>query len=60
MDDDARVRVYRLRREPIAALQSWLRELEGFWSDQMAAFAAHVAERAEASSLTTARKEGAQ
>jgi DNA-binding transcriptional ArsR family regulator len=43
VEDDARVRVYRLRREPIAALQEWLHELEGFWSDQLASFAAHVA-----------------
>ena len=60
VDDDARVRVYRLRREPIADLQGWLHELEGFWTEQLAAFAAHVAERAEPSSRSTGRKEGAQ
>ncbi len=49
VDDDARVRVYRLRREPLSALQSWLRELESFWSDQLASFAAHVAKREEES-----------
>ena len=45
VDDDARVRVYRLRREPFDALQVWLRELESFWSDQLESFGAHVAQR---------------
>ena len=45
VDDDARVRVYRLRREPFDALQGWLRELETFWSDQLDSFGAHVARR---------------
>jgi DNA-binding transcriptional ArsR family regulator len=43
VEGDARVRVYRLRREPFEALQAWLRELEAFWSDQLESFAAHVA-----------------
>jgi hypothetical protein len=45
VDDDARVRVYRLRREPFDALSLWLRELESFWSDQLESFGAHVARR---------------
>jgi DNA-binding transcriptional ArsR family regulator len=45
VDDDARVRVYRLRREPFDALALWLRELEAFWSDQLESFGAHVARR---------------
>ena len=45
VDDDARVRVYRLRREPFDALSHWLRELESFWSDQLESFGAHVARR---------------
>ena len=40
--DDARVRVYRLRREPFAALHEWLAEVEAFWSDQLGAFKAHA------------------
>lgn len=44
-DGDARVRVYRLRREPFDALSLWLRELESFWSDQLESFGAHVAKR---------------
>lgn len=45
VDDDGRVRVYRLRREPFEGLQEWLAELESFWSDQLESFAAHVARR---------------
>ena len=45
VDGDARVRVYRLRREPFDALSLWLRELETFWSDQLESFGAHVARR---------------
>jgi DNA-binding transcriptional ArsR family regulator len=45
VDEDARVRFYRLRREPFDALSLWLRELESFWSDQLESFGAHVAKR---------------
>jgi DNA-binding transcriptional ArsR family regulator len=38
LEDDARVRVYRLEREPFAELRSWLDEVEGFWTAQLAAF----------------------
>ena len=44
-DDDARVRVYRLRPEPFRDLQRWLEEVESFWTDPLGAFKAH-AERA--------------
>ena len=52
VDDDARVRIYSLRREPFAALQAWLRELEAFWGGQLESFGAHVA-RSEAARLAT-------
>jgi DNA-binding transcriptional ArsR family regulator len=45
VDGAARVRVYRLRREPFDALGLWLRELESFWSEQLESFGAHVARR---------------
>lgn len=35
---DARVRIYRLRPEPFTALQSWLKEVETFWTGQLDAF----------------------
>jgi DNA-binding transcriptional ArsR family regulator len=43
--DDARLRVYRLRREPFAALQAWLDQVEAFWSEQLGAFKAHAERR---------------
>jgi len=46
-EHDARVRVYRLEREPFTQLRGWLEDVEGFWADQLSAFQAH-AERPEA------------
>ena len=42
LDHDARVRLYRLRPEPLAELRAWLDEVEAFWGDQLAAFKAHA------------------
>ena len=39
---DARVRVYRLRPEPMAYLKDWLAETERMWSEQLLAFKAHI------------------
>jgi DNA-binding transcriptional ArsR family regulator len=41
-DDDARVRVYTLRRAPFTALRKWLDEVEAFWSFQLDGFAEHA------------------
>jgi DNA-binding transcriptional ArsR family regulator len=41
-EDDARVRVYRLRPEPFAQLRHWLDKVEAHWSDQLASFKAHA------------------
>jgi DNA-binding transcriptional ArsR family regulator len=41
-DDDARERVYRLKPDRFGELREWLDEVEAFWTDQLAAFAAHV------------------
>ena len=43
--DDARVRVYQLRRQPFASLRQWTEEVEAFWGAQLGAFAAHVEKR---------------
>lgn len=40
--DDARLRVYRLRRQPFIQLQGWLAEVEEFWTGQLGAFKAHA------------------
>jgi DNA-binding transcriptional ArsR family regulator len=42
IEDDARVRLYRLRPEPLSALRQWLDEMQAFWSDQLGAFKAHA------------------
>lgn len=39
---DTRVRIYQLRQEPFVDLQRWLADTERGWSEQLAAFAAHV------------------
>ena len=42
IDDDARVRIYRLRPEPFVALQSWLDQVHAFWGEQLGSFKAHA------------------
>lgn len=44
-DDDGRVSVYRLRRQPFARLRSWVDDVEDLWADQLASFARHVKKR---------------
>jgi DNA-binding transcriptional ArsR family regulator len=41
-DDDARVRIYRLRPERFGALRAWLDQVEAFWGGQLDAFKAHA------------------
>ncbi len=45
LEHDARVRVYRLRREPFITLREWLDDVEGFWADQLASFKRHAEAR---------------
>ena len=40
--EDARVRVYRLRRAPFSALRKWLDEVEAFWGWQLDGFKEHA------------------
>jgi DNA-binding transcriptional ArsR family regulator len=42
---DSRVRIYALNGERLSELKDWLARAEQGWSDQLAAFAAHVARR---------------
>jgi DNA-binding transcriptional ArsR family regulator len=42
---DARVRIYRLRREPMTELKAWLEETEAMWADQLKAFKGHLAKK---------------
>ena len=39
---DARVRVYALKSGALSELSDWLAQTEALWSDQLAAFKAHV------------------
>lgn len=45
-DFDARVRIYALRAEAMSDLKQWLEEAERLWSEQLAAFKAHVERKA--------------
>jgi DNA-binding transcriptional ArsR family regulator len=40
--EDARIRVFRLRPEPIVALQAWLDQLQAQWGEQLRSFKRHV------------------
>lgn len=40
--EDARVRIFRLRPESVAALQAWLDQLQAHWDDQLRSFKRHV------------------
>jgi DNA-binding transcriptional ArsR family regulator len=42
---DARVRVFRLRREPVLALQAWLDQLQAHWNEQLRSFKHHVEDK---------------
>jgi DNA-binding transcriptional ArsR family regulator len=44
---DARVRVFRLRRESVVAVRAWLDQVQAHWDEQLRAFGAYV-ERAHA------------
>ena len=39
---DTRVRIYRLRPQPMAHLKAWLEQTERLWSEQLLAFKDHV------------------
>src|SRR5262245_22060941 len=47
VEEDARLRVFRLRPEPFAELHGWLAEVERFWAGQLDAFKSY-AERTRA------------
>jgi DNA-binding transcriptional ArsR family regulator len=45
--EDARLRVFRLRPEPVAALRMWLDQVQAAWDEQLDAFKRHVEQRAK-------------
>lgn len=46
-EKDARVRIYRLRREPFSELREWLEDVEAFWNTQLQAFKEHAERRGQ-------------
>jgi len=40
--EDARVRVFRLRPDSVAAIQAWLDQLQARWDEQLQSFKRHV------------------
>jgi DNA-binding transcriptional ArsR family regulator len=40
--DDARVRVFRLRRDSVTAVRAWLDQIQAHWDEQLGSFKAHV------------------
>ena len=44
-EEDARVRVYRLRQKPFRDLVGWLAEVEANWTEQLSAFKAHAEQK---------------
>lgn len=45
LEQDARVKLYRLRPNALAALRTWLEEVEAFWRLELAGFKAHAERR---------------
>ena len=43
--EDARLRVFRLRREPVLALQAWLDQLQAHWNEQLGSFKQYVEQK---------------
>ena len=43
-DFDARVRIYTLRHEAVSRLKAWVDETDRLWTEQLAAFKAHIEE----------------
>jgi len=41
-DRDARVRIFRLRRESVVAVRAWLDQVQAHWDEQLRAFSAYV------------------
>lgn len=42
VEEDARVRLYRLQPETFSTLRGWLDEVESFWGEQLQPFKAHA------------------
>ena len=41
-DEDARLRMYRLRREPFLAVENWVDHVQAFWNRQLNSFKSYA------------------
>ena len=41
-DDDARLRIYRLRPDRLTVLRAWLDQVQAFWDEQLGSFKEHA------------------
>lgn len=57
-EEDARVRTYRLAREPFSEIRTWLDEVEALWGDQLASFKAHVEQKHGKAQLPPVKRRG--
>ena len=48
IEEDARVRIYKLQKPPFATLRGWLDGVESYWGDQLQAFKAHAEKKGRA------------
>src|SRR5262245_39668499 len=55
VEEDARLRVFRLRSDPFVELRGWLADVETFWTGQLEAFKAHT-ERTRGAARTRRRR----
>ena len=44
-ESDARIRTYRLRREPFRSLKQWVDHMQTFWNAELAAFKAYAEQK---------------
>lgn len=40
--DDARVRIFRLRHESVVSVRAWLDQIQAHWDEQLGSFKSHV------------------
>ncbi|HEY5846758.1 MAG TPA: metalloregulator ArsR/SmtB family transcription factor [Microlunatus sp.] len=40
--DDARVRIFRLRHESVVSVRAWLDQIQAHWDEQLVSFKSHV------------------
>ena len=58
VEEDARLRVFRLRPAPFVELRGWLAEVETFWTGQLEAFKAHTEHTRGAARTRRRRRRG--